>query len=194
MSQNNAFDPLADLLAAQFAKPERLRPIALADLTPFERALLAIDGTVTKFIEAYTMEAVEVVLVAQSTEALPADLEWLEAKAGTPVISRQVLLRGRERKNPYVYAASLLVEERLPRPIQEGLRRDRGGIGHVLLESRLETFREILWYGSECLEELPEPLHGLEGNEFISRTYRIIARGHPLMLITERFPLGGVTP
>lgn len=53
----NGFDPFADLLSAQASRPLELRPVNLRTLTPFQRALVSIDGTVTKFIEAYTLES-----------------------------------------------------------------------------------------------------------------------------------------
>jgi hypothetical protein len=56
----DGFNPLKDLFAAQSSKPETLREVNLRALSPFQRALLVIDGTVTKFIEAYTMEPVEI--------------------------------------------------------------------------------------------------------------------------------------
>jgi chorismate-pyruvate lyase len=52
----------------------------------------------------------------------------------------------------------------------------------------METYREVLWYGKEQVEELPLPVHNLTQGEFISRTYRIIAGGQPIMLINEKFP------
>ena len=56
---------MKDLFVAQFAKPSDLEEINLSQLTPFQRALLVTDGTVTQFIEAYTLSTVEVVLLHQ---------------------------------------------------------------------------------------------------------------------------------
>ena len=58
------FDPLRDLAVAQFALPDELTPINMRTLSPFQRALLVIDGTVTKFIEAYKNEPIDVVRLA----------------------------------------------------------------------------------------------------------------------------------
>ena len=59
------FDPLSDLLVAQPEKPAHLKDINLRTLTAYQRALLTIDGTVTKFIEAYVMEPIMVKLIEQ---------------------------------------------------------------------------------------------------------------------------------
>ena len=53
------------LFVAQDAKPEKIKELNLARLTPFQRGLLVTDGTVTRFIEAYTLSPVEVVLLHQ---------------------------------------------------------------------------------------------------------------------------------
>jgi chorismate-pyruvate lyase len=58
-----------------------------------------------------------------------------------------------------------------------------------LNQNRLETYRDILWYGREHLTSLPAAIANIAGQAFISRTYRIIARGKPLMIINEKFPM-----
>ena len=42
-------DPLEELFIAQFARPAELRPVNLRAISPNQRALLSIDGTVTTF-------------------------------------------------------------------------------------------------------------------------------------------------
>lgn len=182
------FDPLRDLLVAQPAKPAHLAAVNLRTLTPFQRALLVIDGTVTKFIEAYTMEPIEVVLLEQGEKKLAEDHPWLDVPQGTNVIARQVILRGRHNHTLYAYAVSLLVFDRLPSGVRADLERNPGGLGRILLEHQLETRRDVLWYGRECSERLPEAVGSIDDRGFISRTYRILAGGTPLMLINEKFP------
>lgn len=181
------FDPLEELFVAQFARPANLHPVNLRTLTPYQRALLTIDGTVTKFIEAVAMEPVDTTVVSQEVRALTADNEWLEAKAGTLVAAREVVLRGSYRGSVYAYAPSLLVLDRLADDVKAQLASNPGGIGKILLASRIETRREILWYGRERLNP-PLPA-GLGAGDVISRTYRIISGGQPLMLINEKFPV-----
>src|SRR5690606_16168025 len=105
---------------------------------------------------------------------------WLELPAGAGVIARQVLLQGTQSKRIYAYAASLLVPERISEAISSGLVTDPQGIGSLLLNARMENFREVLWYGRERLCDLPASLSGQTGAQFISRTYRIIAGGQPV--------------
>ncbi len=62
------------------------------------------------------------------------------------------------------------------------------GLGRILLNSQLENRREVLWYGREQVADLPEAIEVYTGNDFISRTYRIIVGNQPIMLINEKFP------
>ena len=186
--ENGAFDPFRDFFRTQDAKPAHLDLVNLRTLTPFQRALLAIDGTVTKFIEAYTLEPIEIVRLKQETQALPTDNVWLKIPKETEIIARQVLLRGQYSSTLYAYAVSLLVPERLPTDLLRDLKVEPAGLGRVLLNSQIENRRDILWYGREYIDNLPEDIQRLTGNDFISRTYRIIAAGKPVMLINERFP------
>lgn len=188
-AENGGFDPMRDLFVAQSSKPPQLAEVNLRTLTPFQRALLVIDGTVTKFIEAYTMERVEVIRLDQAVRTLPVDHPWLEAAQGTAVIARQVLLQGQRSQTIYAYAGSLIVPDRIQEIMREKLSLDGESIGRILSDNRVETYRDILWYGRERVGELPSAIRHLENKEFISRTYRIIVGTKPVMLINERFPL-----
>ena len=114
------FDPMSDLFVAQFAKPPQLAKINLRTLTPFQRTLLVIDGTVTKFIEAYTMEPIEIIRISQANQTLSLEHQWLEAPMGTAVMARHVILRGKYSYTIYAYALSLIIPERLQAVVKEG--------------------------------------------------------------------------
>ena len=184
------FDPLRELLFDPTIRPERVSPVNLRALSPFQRALLVIDGTVTKFIEAYQMEPVDVTRLSQRPSVLHSEDTRLEAATGESVIVREVLLTGRYSRTVYAYAISRLVPGRLPDELASELDIDGSSLGRILLGQRLETRREVLWFGRELLDDLPEAVRLRTGDEFVSRTYRIIAGGLPIMLISEKFPLG----
>src|SRR3990172_3833993 len=136
---SHEFDPLSDLFVAQFAKPPDLGIVNLRALTPFQRALLVIDGTVTKFIEAYTMEPVTVRIISHEQRRLSAENAWLEAEAGTTVLARDVVLEGEYFGGLPAHALSLVLPERLTAGglTQKGA--PPGGLGRILLESQIET-------------------------------------------------------
>ncbi len=181
------------LFTAQEDSPPTLKKINLARLTPFQRGLLVTDGTVTRFIEAYTLAPIEVVLIQQARQTLHTEHTWLELPTGEEIIARQVVLQTDSRDEPspiiHAYADSLIVPQRLPQSILDGLESDKQGLGGLLRLSGLETWRELLWCGIETLTNLPSAVKHLEGKTFISRAYRVFSDEAPLMLINEKFPL-----
>lgn len=182
------FDPLAGLFMAQDRRPAGLAPVDPAALSPLQRALLVIDGTVTRFLEAYALEPVSVVPVAQQAMVLATDHEWLAAPAGTPVLRRSVLLSGARTGRCFAFAESTICTDRLPANLLDGLLRGGLSIGQVLLQPGVESRREGLWYGRERLDALPPEVAAVAGPEFLTRSYRVSAASRPLMVITERFP------
>ncbi len=188
MSTINGFDPLAPLLRADPERPADLGAVNFRVLTPFQRALLVIDGTVTKFIEAFVMEPMHIERLAQHTQPLDADHPWLDAAAGTQVAVRQVLIQGKYSRTPYVYAVSLVVLDRFPSELRARLDIQGEGIGRILNDTAMETRREIMWYGREHAAELPDAVRRRVPGEFVSRAYRIIHQGKPIALINEKFP------
>ncbi len=182
-----------ELFVAQSHKPAALKDISLSRLTPFHRALLVADGTVTRFIEAYKLSPVQVVLLFQARRTLHNKHFWLDLPTGGNIIAREVVLQtpSTENQTPkiHAYAVSQIVHERLPQTVVEGLEAGIEGLGSLLQHSHLETCRDLLWWGIEQATGLPSSIAHFEGKLLLSRTYRIVANGNPLMLITEKFPL-----
>lgn len=183
-----AFDPLAGVFVAQSARPAGVGPVDPCALRPEQRALLVIDGTVTTFLEAWALEPVAVVRLGQEQLSLAADDPWLELAAGAPVIRRRVILQGRHSGRLFAWADSLIGVERLPLPMSAALAQDGGGLGRILLDSRIETRRECLWYGRDRPADIPAQVVRAWSGDFLVRSYRVIGAGRPIMLITERFP------
>ena len=181
------FDPASDLFVAQFDRPPDLQPVNMRALSPFHRALLVIDGTVTTFLEAYTLEPIEVVRLGQAVQPLTEENPWLALNAGASVLARNVRLEGRYTHRVYAQATSLIALDRLPQDIVSGLDVEGGGLGRILNSAKAENRREILWYGRERADH-NERSGATARNEFIARTYRIIQGGQPIMLISEKFP------
>ena len=182
-----------ELFVAQSERPAALKDIQLTRLTPFQRALLITDGIVTRFIEAYTLSPVQVVLLYQARRTLHNQHTWLELPTGGNIIAREVVLQTPNTDNQtpkiHAYAVSQIVHERLPKTVVDELDAGINGLGVLLQHSQLETRRDLLWWGIEQVKGLPSSIAHFEGNPFLCRTYRIVANGNPLMLITEKFPL-----
>lgn len=182
-----------ELFVAQTDRPAALKDISLTRLSPFQRALLVADGTVTRFIEAYKLSPIQVVLLYQARRTIHNEHSWLKLQEGGNIIAREVVLQtpSTEYQAPkiHAYAVSQIVYERLPQNVLNGLEAGIAGIGVLLKNSRLETRRDLLWWGIERATGLPSSLAHFEGKPLLSRTYRIVAGQKPLMLITEKFPL-----
>lgn len=164
-----------------------LTPLRIERLDAFARALATTDGTVTELLEAWAGERVAIAHLAQRRGELRAAVNDLEAAPGAAVLSREVLLCGERTRTPLLHAESLIALDRLPLVIAEGLLVRRTPIGRLLRESRLETYRELLEVGAERAETIASALSLRVGEIIVSRTYRVIARGQPIMLINERF-------
>lgn len=192
------FDPAARLFLAQDRRPARLADVKPGELSPLQRALLVIDGTVTSFLSAWALEPVVVRPVGQRSSVLPAGpvpaaaelpaTDWLEAGPGTPVIERAVLLLGADSQRLFAFAESVICLERLPAALRAGLESGGLSLGQLLLMPGVESRREGLWYGRERPAVLPPAVAALAPPDFLTRTYRVSAASRPLMVITERFP------
>lgn len=152
----------------------------LSGLPPFLRVLLTTDGTVTKSLESYFWEPVVVNKIKQQRQALDLDLSSIHKKAGEEVIVRDVTLQGENSARIFAFASSFVRPDALPDGICRDLESDRVGIGELLRECGLETYRELIALGKERADT---------GEQLITRTYRIVMGSHPFIQITEKFPL-----
>lgn len=195
-----AFDPVAGLFLGQGRRPGALASVESADLSPLQRALLAIDGTVTSFLSAWALEPIVVQSLSQRAAVLPdgdapiggtaSIAPWLDAPAGTPVIERAVLLLGADSQRLFAFAESVICPDRLPAALRAGLQSGGLSLGQLLLMPGFESRREGLWYGRERPASVPAAVAALAPADFLTRTYRVTAGSRPLMVITERFPWG----
>jgi chorismate-pyruvate lyase len=157
--------------------------LPLAELPPFLRALLVTDGTVTKILEAYFWEPVTVDTLAQDLTKAERDIPWAEVAAGDLILTRQAQLRGTNSGKVYATACSVIRTERIPPAFRQRLIDREIGIGVLIRDSGLESYREVMTVGAVDAE----PTTPVSDRVF--RTYRIIIDGAPVILITETFPL-----
>lgn len=155
--------------------------LRLEELPPLLRTLLVTDGTVTKVLEAYFWEPVEVKAlhldVARTARAIP----WLKLGESEEVLARRVELRGARTGTAYAEAFSVITLAEFDPSLREALVRGSVGIGVLLRESGLETYREIVAVGTESGS-------GEERDLRVHRTYRITRGNKPVILIRESFP------
>jgi chorismate-pyruvate lyase/acyl carrier protein len=164
------------------------RSINPLTLSAFQRILLTTDGTVTEILEAFSGESIHVVKLFQEVSVLDRAISALELPWGQHVLRRNILLQGRMSLVNFIYAESVIALDRLDEGVRDGLLQSKKPIGLLILERRIETFREILDCGRERAGALARHFPIGEDASLIFRSYRVIAGGHPIMLITEKFP------
>src|SRR6266508_302319 len=135
-----------DRFVAQHDRPSGVDEVDFAALSAYHRTLLAQDGLTTGVIEAWWLEPVTVRLVSQHEAARDDPLRhWLDSVPGPTVLRRQVTIEGSRSHTPYLSADSLLATARLPGLLAD--QASRAGIGAALAAGKMETRRELLWYG-----------------------------------------------
>ena len=169
------------LARAQVRHPNGTQ-VPMENLPPLLRTLLVTDGTVTKVLEAYFWEPVNVNALHLDVEQAQQRIPWLNAEAWEPLLLRRVELKGERSQNLYAKAFSVVKLAEFDDHLQQALVQGRVGIGVLLRESGLETYREIMTVGME---------YGSGGDSrdiWIHRTYRIVREQKPVILIRESFP------
>lgn len=192
VNSNNNQSSSDNLLRLDLQKSLKRSPINPKDLTSFQRILLTTDGMVTEILEAYLWEQMKVVKLFQESFCLEDKIPSLNNEIGCNVLQRKILLRGRLSQKNHIYAESIIIPDRLDEKIRDGLLNSNKPIGLLILENRLETFREILDCGKEKAQDLSAYFNIKKNDYLIFRTYRIFANRLPIMLITEKFSEKGM--
>jgi chorismate-pyruvate lyase len=163
-------------------------------LKELHRILLTTDGTVTDILEAYHRERMTVVALHQDTvpaSTLPRAQQvalGIETTPDAEVLTREILLRGEISESCHVYATSVIVLDRLAAPVRLGLLDKKQPIGHLLLEHRIATFKEIIDCHRDPAGALAPHFGISDRAPMLSRTYVVSVANQPLMFITEKFP------
>lgn len=170
----------------QGERPAHLRDIPLAAIEPSLRTLLFTDGTVTRTLEAQELSGVFVDVFDQQNSLVSGDVAGqLIVPEGTKSVQRRVVIGTEASVLPMIWAESHIVPSRLPKGFLGLLGDAPEGIGESLQQVRLESWREMLWFG---LDSPPE-----WGGEVphtptvLKRLYRVITQGRPALLISESF-------
>lgn len=172
---------------------------SIQSLPAFLRALLVTDGTVTKILEAYFWEPVVVDTLYQEFVAAESEIPWVEVGVGDRVLLRRVRLRGGDSGHEYARADSIIRAERVPDHFRQRLIDREIGIGALIRDSGLESYREVMEVGILGRPQDQTPLSGPAAEsrqdgertdrDSLFRTYRIIIGREPVILITETFPM-----
>ncbi|MGD8590976.1 MAG: chorismate pyruvate-lyase family protein [Chromatiales bacterium] len=164
--------------------------ILMEKVPPFLRTLIVTDGTVTKTLEAYYWEPVSVDVLEQGLTQAKLPIPWLEVEQGEDVLIRKVHLRGVNSGKIYTSAMSVIRPSVIPLEQRKRLLDRSIGIGALIRDTGLESYRELLEVGLEHslaymhIDDIAKP----KFLDLVYRTYRIFMGGKPALLITETFP------
>jgi beta-ribofuranosylaminobenzene 5'-phosphate synthase len=159
-------------------------------LSPMQKFLLGTDGSVTQILEAITGK--KVVIETREQRIVPADLQIagrLEIGQGDPVNYRVVEIKTLAGGEVLIYAISHTPIGRLSPEFKEDLMKADIPVGRIIQNHQIESRREILDARVSPATDETGRIFSLGKHEpLLSRQYRIIHRGQPLIFIEEQFP------
>lgn len=163
---------------------------AVGRLSPVQKMLLGTDGSVTCLLEVVTGNPVEIETLVQKVVAADEIVSSeLEVEPGAEVNYRVVKLKNSVSGETLIYATSFTPIKRLEDRFRSDLMRADIPIGTILKKHRIESRRDLsrvraISDGSE----LKGIFNIFSKEPMLSRDYKIIRHGQPLMAITETFP------
>lgn len=163
-----------------------VRPNAL------QRILLCTDGTVTRILEDFAGERIEVRKLHEEIIDTTSPSHLLDIAEPDKVMVRTVVLQGVASGRNFLYAESLVRVASLEPTLYEDLLTTEIPLGLLLRRRRAETFRELVSSGSEETGECARHFGVDEHAIALARTYRVSWSGRPAMLIMEKFPVEGI--
>jgi chorismate-pyruvate lyase len=182
------FDPRTGFRQATIALSEDPVSSSLATLSPVLRSLLVTDGTITKILEAFFWEPIDIDILKHTEDAAEIDDVEFGIRAGDSILRRRVILRGRFTASSYVFAETVIASEAFSPDFRRLLLEGRKGIGELLRDQQLETYRELV--GVERAEAgLWAGYLGIESTAPVAvRQYSIRHNGRSAVKILEVFP------
>ena len=159
-------------------------------LSPVQKILLGTDGSVTQLLESVTGS--EITVKTRVQEIVPADpviAEHLGILTGEPVNYRIVELRDSVSGQVLIHAISHTPISRLSPDFRDDLMKADIPIGRIIQRHQIEARREIVNARVSPATDEAGRLFSICTNEpILSRQYRIIHGGAPLIFIEEQFP------
>ncbi len=163
-----------------------LREAQITQLDSFLRGLLFTDGTVSRALEAHTLCTVAVEPVEQEPGPIPERVaRHLELAGEEECLRRRVVMKIGGSRLTSVWAESFVVPKRLPAAFLARLSDDSQGIGGSIQQLKLESRRELLWFGLGAPP--PWTAGATPATTTLTRAYRVVTNGLPALLICEAF-------
>lgn len=142
----------------------KLEKLSNIKLNSFEKILLINTGTTEQMLQVL-FSSLTKVLILQQTEK-------------NDIITRKINIISNDEKKILVSASSIIYVKNLPNKIIDEIRKGEKGIGMILLENKLETYKRIIEIGYN------------PADSFIFRKYVLLSRNHIISKIVENFSIG----
>ena len=142
----------------------KLEKMSNIKLNSFEKILLINTGTTEQMLQVL-FNSLTKVLILQQTEK-------------NDIITRKINIISNDGKKILVSASSIIYVKNLPNKIIDEIRKGEKGIGMILLENKLETYKRIIEIGYK------------PSDSFIFRKYVLLSRNHIISKIVENFSIG----
>jgi beta-ribofuranosylaminobenzene 5'-phosphate synthase len=164
---------------------------AVGKLSPVQKMLLGTDGSVTNLLEVITGSPIEIETLEQ--KILPANetvAGELNINPGDDINHRIVKLKRADNGEALIYAVSYTPIERLEPDFREDLTKADIPIGIILKKYHIESRRDIVDACTKQADKMMSHVFNIFPMELLlSRNYRIVRHGKPLIAIRETFPL-----
>ncbi|MDJ0674674.1 MAG: chorismate pyruvate-lyase family protein [Calothrix sp. MO_167.B42] len=158
------------------------------DISAFQQVLLTANGTVTAMLEAHFSEQIQLIKLSEERAKKELKLPNIKLDKEEEVIGRKVLLQGKVSHRNYLYADSFILINNLEERFRDQLLTTDKPIGKLWSEHKVETFKEIIYFGKHPANELSKYFCIEPEDNLFSRTYSVYSQGKINMIITEKFP------
>ncbi|MHA1785647.1 MAG: chorismate pyruvate-lyase family protein [Candidatus Helarchaeota archaeon] len=179
---------------------KKILPLREEELSPLHRILLHTNGTVTEVLRQWTNANIIIVKPLLNTCFLYDKLNkhklFFECKkANGKVVPessmlREVILRNASNKHNLVYAFTLVYNKNINRRVKYKLDHTDYGIGMIIEQERLETYRQIEEFKKISVEEFPffKKIFPKANQYILHRAYNIFHNKKLWFTINEYFP------
>jgi len=133
-------------------------------LNYFEKILLMNNGTTELFLQILSNSLTKIVIIQQIEK--------------NNIITRKINIITKDRGKILVEANSIIYLKNLPNKIKYEIRKGEKGIGMIILENKLETYKRITEIGYNSKES------------YIYRKYKLLSGKHIISKVIENFSLG----
>jgi chorismate-pyruvate lyase len=139
----------------------KLEELSNIKLNSFEKILLINTGTTEQILQVLSNSLTKISILQQFEK--------------NNTITRKIKIISNDRKKILVFANSVIYLKNLPNKIIREIRKGEKGIGMILLENKVETYKKILEIGYNSTDS------------FIYRKYVLFSEKHIISNIVENF-------